>query len=154
MNPAKPGKLGSWTQLTWVTCSLGSHGLAGFWTQLKPRFNLGWTQLSIPGVTFTSWSTPFFGMLLSKLSNKNAHMSTSSIRMISFFNVQCELFTSCNLSNNLSLVSPQGSGGGGGQPNVDRYGQGGQEVQKFPNLCRHPLCMTPMTAQKKMLVVQ
>ena len=49
MNPAKPGKLGSWTQLTWVTCSLGSHGLAGFWTQLKPRFNLGWTQLSVPG---------------------------------------------------------------------------------------------------------
>ena len=93
-------------------------------------------------------------MLLSKLSNKNAHMSTSSIRMISFFNVQCELFTSCNLSNILSLVSPQGSGGGGGQPNVDRYGQGGREVQKFPNLCRHPLCMTPTTTQKKMLVVQ
>ena len=46
-------------------------------------------------------------------------------------------------------MSPQGSGGGGGQPNVDRYGQGGREVQKFPNLCRHPLCMTPTTTQKK-----
>ena len=50
MNPAKLGKLGSWTQLTWVTCSLGSPGLPGFWTQLKPRFSLGWTQLSIPGM--------------------------------------------------------------------------------------------------------
>ena len=51
MNPAKLGKLGSRTQLTWVTYSLGSPRLAGFRTQLKPRFNLGWTQLSIPGNT-------------------------------------------------------------------------------------------------------
>ena len=36
-------------------------------------------------VTFTSWSTPSFGMLLSKLSNRNTHACTSSIRMISFF---------------------------------------------------------------------
>ena len=36
-------------------------------------------------VTFTSWSTPSFGMLLSKLSNRNTHVCTSSIRMISFF---------------------------------------------------------------------
>ena len=49
MNPAKLGKLGSRTQLTWVTCLLGSPRLAGFRTQLKTRFNLGWTQLSIPG---------------------------------------------------------------------------------------------------------
>ena len=34
-------------------------------------------------VTFTSWSTPSFGMLLSKLSNRNTHVCTSSIRMIS-----------------------------------------------------------------------
>ena len=37
--------------------------------------------------------------------------------------------------------------GKGGQPNVDRSGQGG--FQKFPNLCRHPLWMTPMTTRKK-----
>ena len=34
-----------------------------------------------------------------------------------------------------------GVGGGGGQPNVDRPGQG-EGVQKFPNLCGHPLWMT------------
>ena len=53
MNPAKLGKLGSRTQLTWVTCSLGSPRLAGFRTQLKPRFDLGQTQLSIPIVKNT-----------------------------------------------------------------------------------------------------
>ena len=36
-------------------------------------------------VTFTSWSTPSFGMLLSKLSNRNTHVCISSIKMISFF---------------------------------------------------------------------
>ena len=46
-----------------------------------------------------------------------------SNRMISFFTLQCELFTSCNVSNNASLVSAR-TGGGGGQPNVDRPGQG------------------------------
>ena len=56
-------------------------------------------------VTFTLWSTSSFGMLLSKLSNRNTHVCTSSIRMISFFTFQCELFTSCNVSNNASLVS-------------------------------------------------
>ena len=49
MNPAKLSKLGSRTRLTWVTCSLGSARLTVFKTQLKPRFNLGWTQLSILG---------------------------------------------------------------------------------------------------------
>ena len=49
------------------------------------------------------------------------HVSTSSIRIISFFTVQCELFTSCNVSNNASLVSARtGVEGGGGQPNKDR----------------------------------
>ena len=80
-------------------------------------------------VTFTSWSTPSFGMLLSKLSNRNTHVCTSSIRMISFFTLQCELFTSCNVSNNASLVSAW-------------TGEGGWST-KFPNLCRHPLWMTP-----------
>ena len=32
-------------------------------------------------VTFNSWSTPSFGMLLSKLSNSNTHVCTSSIRI-------------------------------------------------------------------------
>ena len=62
-------------------------------------------------VTFTSWSTPSFEMLLSKLSNRNTHVCTSSIRMISFFTLQCELFTSCNVSNNSSLVSAWTGGG-------------------------------------------
>ena len=62
-------------------------------------------------VTFTSWSTPSFEMLLLKLSNRNTHVCTSSIRMISFFTLQCELFTSCNVSNNSSLVSAWTGGG-------------------------------------------
>ena len=80
-----------------------------------------------------------FGMLLSKLSNRNTHVCTSSIRMISFFTLQCELFTSCNVSNNGSLVSAQTLGGGwvvnqmwadldrgrGGVP-------GGSQVPKIP----------------------
>ena len=53
--------------------------------------------------TFTSWSTPSFQMLLSKLSNRNTHVCTSSIRMNCF--LLCELFTSCNVSDNASLVS-------------------------------------------------
>ena len=75
-------------------------------------------------VTFTSWSTPSFGMLVSKLSNTSTHVCTSSIRMISFFTLQCELFTSCSVSNNASLVCPHGQGEGFGQPNVDRPGEG------------------------------
>ena len=56
------------------------------------------------------------------------HVCTSSIRMISFFTLQCQLFTSCNVSNNASLVCARTGGGGGeggGQPNVDRPGRGG-----------------------------
>ena len=41
-----------------------------------------------------------------------------------FFTLQCELFTSCDVSNNASLVSAPTGGWGGGQPNVDRSGQG------------------------------
>ena len=57
-----------------------------------------------------------------------------SNRMISFFTLQCELFTSCNVSNNASLVSAR-TGGGGGQPNVDRPGQG-EGVPKIPKFVR------------------
>ena len=60
-----------------------------------------------------------------------------------FFNLQCELFTSCNVSNNVSLVSAGTGGRGGSQPNVDRPGQGEGRFQKFPNLSGHPLWMTP-----------
>ena len=35
-----------------------------------------------------------------------------SNRMISFFTLHCELFTSCNVSNNASLVSTRTGGGG------------------------------------------
>ena len=35
-------------------------------------------------VTFTSWSTTSFGMLLSRLFNRKTHVCTSSIRVISF----------------------------------------------------------------------
>ena len=56
--------------------------------------------------------------------------------MISFFTLQCELFTSCNVSNNASLVSARtGEGGGGGQPNVDRPGQW-EGVKKIPKFVR------------------
>ena len=49
-----------------------------------------------------------------------------SNKMISFFTLQCELFTSCNVLNNASPVSARTGGGGwgGGQPNVDWPGQG------------------------------
>ena len=58
-----------------------------------------------------------------------------------FFTLQCELFTSCNVSNNASLVSAR-TGGGGEQPNLDRPGQGEGGSQKFPNLCGNPFWMT------------
>ena len=59
-----------------------------------------------------------------------------SNKMISFFTLQCELFTSCNVLNNASLVSAwteggRGRGGGGrGVVNemwtgLDRAGGGG-----------------------------
>ena len=56
-----------------------------------------------------------------------------SNRMISFFTLQCDLFTSCNVSSNASLVSAR-TGGGGGQPNVDRPGQG-EEGPKNSQIC-------------------
>ena len=84
-------------------------------------------------VTFTSSSTPSFGMLLSKLSNKNTHVCTFSMRMISFFTLQCELFTRCNVSNNASLVSARAEGGGG-QPKVDRPEQG-EKGPKNSQIC-------------------
>ena len=61
-----------------------------------------------------------------------------------FFTLLCELFTSCNVSKNASLVSARTGRGESGQPNVDRPGQGEVGCQKFPNLCAHPLWMAPI----------
>ena len=41
-----------------------------------------------------------------------------------FLTLQCELMTSCNVSKNISIVSHGQWERGGGQPNVDRPGQG------------------------------
>ena len=73
-------------------------------------------------VTFTSWSTPSFGMILSKLSNRNTrvHIQYQNDQL---FYPSVWMFKSCNVSNNASLVSTR-TGRGGGQPNVDKPGQG------------------------------
>ena len=89
-------------------------------------------------VTFTSWSTPSFEMLLSKLSNRNTHVCTSSIRMISFFTLQCELF----IPAIIPALCPHEQEERGwstkcGQTCTVRGGS-----QKFPHLCGHPLCST------------
>ena len=97
-------------------------------------------------VTFTSWSTPSLGMLLSKLSNRNTHVFR--IRMISVFypsvwivqKLQC--FKWCQ-----PCVCRMGGGERVGQANVDRPGQG-KGGQKFPNLSRHPLWMNPSMTLK------
>ena len=61
-----------------------------------------------------------------------------------FFTLQCELFTSCNVSNNASLVFAR-TGGGGRQPNMDRPGQdeGGLKILKFvrTSFMDDPLCV-------------
>ena len=71
----------------------------------------------------------FIGMFFTLFSN----------RIISFFTLQYEFFLICNVSNNASLVSAR-TGGGGGQPNVDRLGQGeakgGGGGVKIPKLVR------------------
>ena len=86
-------------------------------------------------VTFTSWSAPSFGMPLSKLSNRNTHVCTSSIRMISFFTLQYELFTSCNVLNNDSLVSAR-TGGGGVVNQMCTGLDRGRGVPKIPKFVR------------------
>ena len=94
-------------------------------------------------VTYTSWSTPSFRMLLSKLSNSNTHVCTSSIRMISFlpFSVNCSQVAVFQIMPALCVRTDKGQEGG--QPNVDRPGEGEGGSQKFPNLCGHPLRITP-----------
>ena len=74
-----------------------------------------------------------------------------SNRTIGFFTLQCELFTSRHLSNNVSLVSARTGGvEGGGMFNqmwtdLDR----GRGSRKFQNLCGHPLWMTPIWKKRK-----
>ena len=45
----------------------------------------------------------------------------------------------------MPALCPHGQREGGGQPNIGRPGQGDGGSQKFPNLCRHPLWMTPLS---------
>ena len=94
-------------------------------------------------VTFTSCLTPSFGILLSKLHNRNTHVCTSSIRMIRFFlpfSVNCSQVTMFQI---MPALWPHGQGEGSGQPNVDKPAQREEGSQKFPKLCGHPLWMTP-----------
>ena len=63
-------------------------------------------------VTFTSSSTPSFGMLLLKLSNKNTHVCTFSMRMISFFlpfSVNCSQVAMFQI---MPALCPHGQGEG------------------------------------------
>ena len=66
-----------------------------------------------------------------------------------FLILQRELFTSCNVSNNTSLVSARTEEeGGGGVNQSTKCGQAWTKrggFQKFPILCGHPLWMTPMS---------
>ena len=67
-----------------------------------------------------------------------------------FFTLQCELFTSCNVSNNASLVSAW-TGGGGSQSNVDRPRQGEEGVPKIPKFVQTSFTDDPYL-QKQLLV--
>ena len=58
-----------------------------------------------------------------------------SNRMISFFTLQCELFLSCNVSNNASLVSAR-TGGGGWSTKCRQAWKGGGGGAKIPKLVR------------------
>ena len=71
-----------------------------------------------------------------------------------FFTLQCDLFTSCNASNNASLVSAR-TGGGGVVNQMWTSLNRGRGTQKFPNLCGHPLWMTPYQdkLQKGVIIV-
>ena len=69
-----------------------------------------------------------------------------SNKMISFFTLKYELFTSCNVSNNASLVSAGTREGFGVMVNQKAWTAGGGGdwwFQKFPDLCGYPLWMTP-----------
>ena len=71
-----------------------------------------------------------------------------SKRMISFFTLQCELFTSCNVSNNASLVEGKG---GDGQPNVERPGQG-EGVPKIPIFVRTSFMDDPIYRYRTLMI--
>ena len=71
-----------------------------------------------------------------------------SKRMISFITLQCELFTSCNVSNNASLVERKG---GDGQPNVERPGQG-EGVPKIPIFVRTSFMDDPIYRYRTLMI--
>ena len=87
--------------------------------------------------------TPSFGMLLSKLSNRNTCVHPVSEGSVFLpFSVNCSQVAMFRIMSALCLTD---MGREGGQPNVDRPGQGkegGIGSQKSPNLCDHPLWMT------------
>ena len=73
------------------------------------------------------------------------HMCVYPIsKLLVFFTLQCELFTSCNVSNNASLVSAW-TGGGRWSAKCGEACTGGGEPPKFLNLCGHTLWMTPIS---------
>ena len=95
-------------------------------------------------IKLTSWSIPSFSMLLTKVCNRNTHVCTSSIRMVSFFlpfSLNCSQVAMFQIMPALCLHG-QGEGRGD-QTNVDTSGQG-EGVRKALNLCRYPLWMTPV----------
>ena len=63
-------------------------------------------------ITFTSWSTQSFGMLLSKLSNRNTHVCTSSVNcsQVAMFQI-------------MPTLCPHGQGVGGGEGWSTKCGQ-------------------------------
>ena len=96
-------------------------------------------------VTFTSWSTPFFGMLLSKVSNRNTRVYIQyQNQFFLTFSVNCSQVVMFQI---MPALCPHKQGGCG-QPNVGKPRQGEGGSQKFPNLCGHPLWMTPYVTRK------
>ena len=81
-------------------------------------------------------STPSLGMLLSKLSNRNTHVCTSSI------SVNCSQVAIFQI---MPALCPHGQGEGGWSTKCGQAWTGREGSQKFPNLCRHPLWMTPFS---------
>ena len=80
-------------------------------------------------LTFTSWSTPSFGMLLWKLFFLPFSVNCSQVAMFQIMPALC----------------PHGQGEVGWSTKCGQawtWGGGGGS-QKFPNLCGHPLWMTP-----------
>ena len=88
-------------------------------------------------------------MLLLKLPNRNTHVCTSSIRMISFFlpfSVNCSQVAMFQVMLALCL---HGQGEGVWSTKCGQAWTVGGKSSKPPNLCGHPLCMTPCQDDKR-----